>query len=186
MYQDLTKDYRRFKAELGGKGYLVFISHGFLALSFYRVERGIRTSRWRIIQALAPLTVPIRRIVESLTQISLPGTAIIGPGLYIPHFGPIVISDRAVVGADCTISHGVTVGRAGRGDRPQAPSLGNRVYVGAGAMILGHIIIEDDVAIGAASLVLQSLPKNAVAVGNPARIISYKGSAGLQQGVAHE
>ncbi|NJO83641.1 MAG: hypothetical protein HC828_13105 [Blastochloris sp.] len=65
---------------------------------------------------------------------------------------------------------------AGRGAHAGLPTLGDRVFVGVGAKLFGRINIGDDVAIGAGAIVTQSIPDCAVAVGMPARVISYKGS----------
>ena len=101
--------------------------------------------------------------------------AIFGSGLYINHFGSIFIG-AVTVGENCNLAHEVTLGVGGRGDKKGLPTLGNRVYVGPGAKIIGKITIGDDVAIGANAVVTKSVPDCAVVVGSPARIISYRGS----------
>lgn len=102
----------------------------------------------------------------------------IGPGLYLPHRGGIVVNRRCVIGANCNLSHQVTLGIANRGEHKGCPVIGDRVYIGPGAKIFGAITIGDDAAIGANAVVARDVPANAVAVGIPARVISMKGSQG--------
>lgn len=101
----------------------------------------------------------------------------IGPGLYIGHFGGIIVSPSAVLGRDCNLSPGVVIGIASRGKRKGTPALGDRVYIGPGAKLNGGIRVGDDVAIGANCVVTQDVPDHAVVVGVPGRIISFNGSS---------
>lgn len=102
----------------------------------------------------------------------------IGKGFYIGHFGGIVVNTDVVIGDNCNISQGVTLGQMNRGDKAGCPVIGNNVYIGPGAKVIGRIHIGDDVAIGANAVVIDDVP-NGVAVGGvPARIISDKGSQG--------
>lgn len=102
----------------------------------------------------------------------------IGPGLYLPHYGGIVVNRRCVIGANCNLSHQVTIGIANRGAHKGCPVIGDRVYIGPGAKIFGCLTIGDDSAIGANAVVTRDVPANAVAAGIPARVISMKGSQG--------
>lgn len=115
----------------------------------------------------------LKPFCEVLTGIELPCEATLGRRFRIDHFGGIVISGDAVFGDDCVIRNGVTVGLRHAGQRG-APTVGNRVDIGAGAKILGAIRIGDDVLIGANAVVLIDVPSNSVAVGVPARILPRK------------
>ena len=115
------------------------------------------------------------RSVETLTGISIDCRAVIGPGLRIYHFGNIFIHDRAVLGANCTLRQGVTIGTIG--DDGPAPKIGDNVEFGAYAQVLGGIRIGDNVKIGALSLVLSDVPTNLSAVGVPARVIFRRAKA---------
>lgn len=110
------------------------------------------------------------RIAETLTGISLPKSASIGPGLRIWHFGGIFLHGDAVLGANCTLRQGVTIGN--RSDGGPVPVLGNDVDLGAYAQVLGGIRIGNGCRIGAMSVVLDDVPDGATAVGSPARIVS--------------
>ena len=102
----------------------------------------------------------------------------IGPGLYIGHFGGIHISCLATIGSNCNISHDVTIGRSNRGRYAGVPVLGNNVFIGAGAKLFGNIRVGNNVAIGVNCVVTRDVPDNAVIVGIPGKVISYKGSEG--------
>jgi len=109
------------------------------------------------------------RVVETLTGISLPKAAVLGPGCRIHHFGGIVIHDDARIGANCTLRHGVTIGDRHLGG--PAPTIEDNVEIGAYAQILGDITVGRGAKIGALAVVLTDVPAGASAVGNPARII---------------
>jgi serine O-acetyltransferase len=105
-------------------------------------------------------------------------TTSIGPGLYIGHFGGIVISPHAVLGANINIAQGVTIGAESRGSRAGAPTLEDRVWVGANAIIVGKVTIGHDALIAPGAFVNFDVPSMAVVLGNPGKIVSNSGSAG--------
>jgi serine O-acetyltransferase len=100
----------------------------------------------------------------------------IGPGFYIGHFGGIVVNPQSRIGKNCNLSQSVTIGQINRGAKKGSPTIGNNVYIGPGAKIIGNISIGDKAAIGANCVVVKNIPENAVVVGVPGRIISYDGS----------
>jgi serine O-acetyltransferase len=103
----------------------------------------------------------------------------IGGGLYLGHLLCIVVNSKCVIGRNCTLSHGVTLGQANsRSKHPGNPVLGNRVYLGPGCKVVGGIHIGDDVAIGPNSVVVKDVRPQSVVSGIPAVEISTKGSAG--------
>jgi serine O-acetyltransferase len=102
----------------------------------------------------------------------------IGSGLYIGHFGGIIVNIGAVIGKNCNLSQGVTIGQANRGARRGVPVIGDNVFIGPGAVVLGKITIGNNVAIGANSVVTRDVPDGAVVVGAPAQIISSDGVDG--------
>lgn len=113
-------------------------------------------------------------------------TTAIGPGLYIGHFGGVVISPDAVLGASVNIAQGVTIGAESRGARKGAPVLGDRVWVGANAVIVGRVTIGDDALIAPGAFVNFDVPAMAVVVGNPGKVVSDKGSVGYVNNVLGE
>lgn len=102
----------------------------------------------------------------------------IGHGFYIGHFGGIVVNRVAVIGKNCNISQGVTIGQTNRGARAGSPVIGDNVFIGPGAKIIGNIKIGSNVAIGANAVVTKDVPDNAVVAGVPARILSMQGATG--------
>ena len=97
----------------------------------------------------------------------------IGPGLIIPH-GHIVIDGEVRIGRDCVINPWVTIGLSASwhaGLDTRGPTIGDRVFIGTGAKVLGAISVGDDVRIGANAVVVDDVPSGATAVGAPARVI---------------
>jgi serine O-acetyltransferase len=104
--------------------------------------------------------------------------AAIGPGLYIGHFGGVVVSPYAVLGANCNIAQGVTIGAISRGPKTGAPLIGDRVWIGAHAIVVGKISVGNDALIGPGAYVNFDVPPNSVVLGNPGKVVSQAGSAG--------
>jgi len=140
------------------------------AVWLYRIGRRIDRkpdTTWR--KFLVAGYWPLFRLIETVVGISLPKNALIGPGLRIWHFGGIFIHPNSVIGANCTLRQGVTIGN--RYDDGLAPVLGDNVALGAYAQVLGNVRIGNNCRIGALTVVLHDVPDNATVVGNPARII---------------
>ena len=87
----------------------------------------------------------------------------------------MVIGETAVVGDNCTIYHGVTLGGTGKGEGKRHPTVGNDVLLGAGVKVLGPIEIGDGSRIGAGSVVLRPVPAGATAIGIPAAVVRQNG-----------
>jgi serine O-acetyltransferase len=120
--------------------------------------------------------VVLEKIIEILTGICILPQCRIGGGLYVGHFGPTIVHPQAIVGENCNLSQGVTIGVVQSGDRKGVPRIGDRVYIGPNAVVIGNIDVGDDAAIGAGAVVIHSVPPRAVVVGNPARTVSFNGS----------
>jgi serine O-acetyltransferase len=104
----------------------------------------------------------------------IPSHASIGEGTHIEHRGvAVVINRRAVIGKRCSIGAQVVIGGKGK-DIPGVPLIGDDVYLGAGAKILGAIRVGNGATIGANSVVLRDVPDGATAVGIPARVLRAK------------
>lgn len=106
----------------------------------------------------------------------IPYQTSIGPGLYIGHFSGIVVNVSAVIGSNVNISQCVTIGQKNEGNHVGTPIIGNKVYIAAGAKIIGRCRIGDRTVIGANAVVLNDIANDSVAVGIPAKIISKDGS----------
>lgn len=112
--------------------------------------------------------------------IDLPREATIGPGLYIGHYGGIIISPEAKIGSNVAISHQVTIGVAGKGEKAGCPTIGNDVYIGPGAKIFGKIRVGNNVKIGANAVIHADIPDNAIVAADPGfKILSFKGNRPL-------
>jgi serine O-acetyltransferase len=166
FWQTVRADIGRFREEDDCIRVLVrgLLSQGFQALFVYRIFRWFYERR----VPTQPVRFFIERFIEIMTGISIPAQAAIGKGLRIHHFGGVIVHSAAVVGEYCTLYHGVTLGD--RGGWGGAPRVGDRVLIGAGAKLIGEIIIGDDCVIGANAVVNISVPAGHVAVGVPAVI----------------
>lgn len=99
-------------------------------------------------------------------SIQIPRQTQIGKGLYIGHFGGIIINDKVVIGQNCNLSHNITIGQENRGTKKGTPKLGNKVWIGTGSVIVGKIIIGDNVLIAPNSFVNFNVPSNSLVVQN--------------------
>ena len=109
--------------------------------------------------------------MQEKTAIQIPYKTRIGEGFYIGHLGSIVINPKAQLGKNINIAQGVTIGQENRGKRVGAPTIGNNVWIGTNAVIVGNVTIGDDVLIAPLSFVNFDVPSHSVVVGNPAKII---------------
>lgn len=149
-----------------------FLAQGFWALQIYRFGHLRHKYNSKLIRApIYIIHLILNKLSEILFGISIGSGAKIGRRMNIEHFGCIVIHGKSVIGDDCMLRQGVTIGNRYL-DRPyEAPVIGHRVVIGAGAKILGNVVIGDDVVIGANAVVLKDVPGNSIAVGVPAKVI---------------
>ena len=180
FFQLIASDYRKYKKYGGHFISIVFFTQGFWAIFQYRfasyIYIGIHIPIVR--QVLLFLCLVGQKIIEIITGISIPASARIGHSFYIGHYGGIIINGSALIGTNCNISQGVTIGISGQGERRGVPTIGNDVYIGANSVVAGRISIGNNVLIGACSLVNRSLSDFDVALGVPAVIVSQNGSKG--------
>ncbi len=182
MFSNCSKDFGRCGATLASRIREIVSNPAMWGVFQYRFQRWIRISFPRPIRwFLTPITVPSQILLQVLTHVQIPSAVRVGAGLYLPHTGTIVVGSVSVIGRCCTIAHNVTIGHAGGRNRTASgnPVIGDRVYIGPGASILGGITIGNDVLIGAGAVVVKSIPDRSVVVGNPARILSDGGSFDL-------
>lgn len=148
----------------------------------FRYTFWLRLTAWLRVQqspvrVLSPFAGLVKRHLTYKFGISIPSETRIGPGFYIGHFGDIVVNGRCVIGQNVNISQGVTLGQANRGVRRGAPIIGDGVYIGPGAKVVGAVRVGSDVAIGANAVVTHDIPDHAVVGGVPAAVISMDGAA---------
>ena len=144
----------------------IFLTHqGVHAILSYRIAHLLYIHGYKFIAKL------ISQISRFFTGIEIHPACFIGKGLLIDHGSGVVIGETAIIGDDCTLFQGVTLGGKGNEHGKRHPTLYNGVFVGAGAKILGNIEIGNNVKIGANAVVLFDIPDGATAVGVPARVV---------------
>ncbi|HAU07308.1 MAG TPA: serine acetyltransferase [Gammaproteobacteria bacterium] len=164
LWQAIRQDY-------AAHGYDGFRA-GFRVLLVYRFGQWRMAIKSRLLRA--PLSVIYRlceRHVRFKYGIELPYTVQLGQKVVFEHQHGIVIHGAAQIGDGCIIRQGVTIGNKTLLQPHEAPQLGKRVNIGAGAKILGKIVIGDDVTIGANAVVIADVPAGAIVVGIPASIV---------------
>lgn len=139
---------------------------------------------WVVALRFAVLRLPLyaiyfiaKRLTEILTTVEISERADIGGGLSIAHIGSVIISHHSKLGEHAALHQGVTIGGDGLGGG--FPTIGDRVYFGAGAKILGPVKIGNDVVIGANAVVTRDVPANSIVVGVPAKVQGQTGSQKL-------
>src|SRR6476659_2270485 len=139
---------------------------GFHALLFHRLAHWLWERGWLLAGRF------VSHIARVLTGIEIHPGARIGKRLFIDHGMGVVIGETAEIGDDCTLYHGVTLGGTSWNKGKRHPTLGNGVVIGAGAKILGPLLIGDNAKIGSNAVVVRDVPPGATAVGIPARILT--------------
>jgi serine O-acetyltransferase len=170
----LRADLARYRAYNPGTSApkLVFENQGLWAIAEYRVGHAIKThpspsAGLRILRVVWGL---VHKVVETVTGISISHSARIGPGLYVGHFGGIIVGGGVELGAQCNIAQGVTLGTDGAAENPGSPRIGDDVHIAPGAVIFGPIEVGSHSKIGANSVVTRSVPANVLAAGMPAEV----------------
>ncbi len=141
----------------------------------FKAVRAYRKANWCHRHGLKFLARAISQRCVRRTGIEIHPAATIGRRLFIDHGTGVVIGETTVIGDDCTLYQGVTLGGTGKDTGKRHPTLGNRVMVGAGAKVLGPITLGDNARIAAGAVVLHDIPENATAVGVPARVVRVGG-----------
>ncbi len=142
-----------------------FLYPGFHAVLFHRFAHMLYGWGLRFIPRL------ISQISRFFTKIEIHPGATIGKGLLIDHGCGVVIGETTIIGDDCTIYQGVTLGGTGKDTGKRHPTLGNNVMVGSGAKILGPFVVGDNSKIAANAVVLREVEPDSTCVGVPARVV---------------
>jgi serine O-acetyltransferase len=148
---------------------IFFLYPGFRAVRMYR------RAHWCYTHKLFFLARLISQRCVRKTNIEIHPGATIGRRFFIDHGTGVVIGETAVIGDDCLLYQGVTLGGTGKDHGKRHPTLGNNVMVGAGAKLLGNFTIGDNVKIAAGAVVLRDVPPDCTAVGIPARVVRCGG-----------
>jgi serine O-acetyltransferase len=165
-------DVHRYKSK-GHQGRGLWLHPALWAIAWYRLGNWLHVSPPSVI-----LRVPLKLIsylgnkwCEVFMEMCIDPQAIIGPGLYIGHIGGVHINPGAVLGTNCDVAHRVTIGTSAMG-RQGAPVLGDDVYIGTGATLVGRIKVGDGAKIAANTLVITNVPAGSTVMGVPGRIVS--------------
>lgn len=172
LTQLLFADVYRFAGQTGWPA----VARQFVTVDTYRYNVALRVAAAARARPAAFLARLWLRRLRTRLGINIPAPTRIGPGLFIGHAGGIVVNAGVVIGRDCNLSHNVTIG-VSHGKRPGVPVIGDRVYIGPGAVVFGAIRVGDDVAVGANAVVLEDVPAGATVVGGAARVLLNRGSA---------
>ena len=153
-----------------------FVAPGYVYGFWFRTCTYLRGKK--LLLPIFFVAIMILRHYQFKLGINIPVGTDIGYGLYIGHYGCIVVNVKSVLGDNVNLSQGVTIGMANRGKRKGTATIGSRVYIGPGAKIVGNVKIGDDIAIGANAVVTRDIPSHSTVAGIPAAVISETGSEG--------
>ena len=148
---------------------VLLLYSGLHALMLYRLSHALHRSGHYFAARL------VSQSGRFLTGIEIHPGAEIGEGLFIDHGSGVVIGETAIIGDNCTLYQGVTLGGTGKDTGKRHPTLGDGVMVGAGAKLLGNFTVGDGAKIAAGAVVLGDVPAEATAVGIPARVVRRSG-----------
>jgi putative colanic acid biosynthesis acetyltransferase WcaB len=159
----LLQDWKANKGNI--KGRIIMIA--------FRIAAWVRRLPTPLWYLGIPVLILYRIIVEWFLCIELPFKTTVGKGLIIQHGQALVVNDRAVIGKNCVLRNGCTIGikKDVFGNKSKAPVLGNNVDLGANVVIIGPVEIGDNVIIGAGSVIVKNVQSHCVIAGNPARVI---------------
>ena len=162
---------KNFKADLNRYGGLraFFREQSLWVVLWYRIGSKIVAIKNPMLRQICKVPYYlVFRFLETFIGISIPPETTIGPGLRIFHFGQIFINSKAVIGNNCTIRQGVTIGSIN--EELGAPVIGNNVEFGFSSSVIGNIRIGDNVTIGAMTLVTKDVPSNSIVKGIPGKV----------------
>jgi len=166
-----SADLARYKSK-GHTGKALWLNPVIWAIAFYRLRNWVNVANppWLIRIPLVGFCFVPNWFCEAFFSMGISPRASIGEGLYIGHIGGVIISPTAVIGRNCDISHRVTIGASAMG-REGAPLLGDNIYIGTGATVVGKIRIGSGAKIAANTLVIDDVPEGATMMGVPGRIL---------------
>lgn len=147
---------------------IVLLYQGFHALILHRLAHKLYKLKVPFLPRL------ISQFSRFITGIEIHPGATIGKNFFIDHGMGVVIGETAIIGDNCLVYQGVTLGGTGKETGKRHPTIGNNVTLGAGAILLGKITIGDNSNVGAGSVVIKSAKENSTLVGVPARVVKEK------------
>lgn len=149
---------------------------GFKHAFWFRAASACRADK--TLRLLYPFVRAVYNHYQYKHGVFIPPTTRVGPGLYLEHLGDIVVNGRAVIGKNCNLGNGVTIGQTNRGARRGVPTVGDNVFIGPGAKIVGGVRVGDNAAVGVNCVIVRDVPAYAVVAAGPGQVVSYRGSSG--------
>lgn len=166
MKSTIQKDYYRISGKWEKFPLLKgFINPGFRFIYFLRKSQQS--------QSKSPLGILYRlmlRYYQIKYGFQISHKTEIGEGFYLGHWGTVVVNPKAKIGKNCNLAHGVTIGQTNRGKKQGVPQIGDNVWIGTNAVIVGNIKIGTNVLIAPLTYVTENIPDNSIATGNPMKI----------------
>ena len=147
----------------------------FFLYSGFKAVRAYRKANWFYRHDMKFIARFISQHARRRTGIEIHPGATIGKNLFIDHGMGVVIGETAIIGDNCTLYQGVTLGGTGKEHGKRHPTLGDNVLIGAGAKVLGPFRVGDNARVAAGAVVLSEVPDDATAVGVPARVVRIGG-----------
>lgn len=148
---------------------IFFLYPGFKAIRLHR------RANWFYRHGMFFIARWISQWASRKTGVEIHPAVKIGKRFFIDHGTGVVIGETAVIGDDVTIYQGVTLGGTGKDTGKRHPTIGSNVMIGAGAKVLGPLVIGDNSRIAAGAVVLSDIPSNSTAVGVPAKVVRRDG-----------
>ncbi|MGD0798152.1 MAG: serine acetyltransferase [Acidobacteriaceae bacterium] len=176
---DFSADIAKYRSR-GYKGKDLWLDPAVWSIASYRLGNWLYVSRPFVLVRI-PLKIVsffATKFCEVFMEMCIDAHATIGPGLYIGHIGGVHINPQAVLGKNCDLAHRVTIGASAMG-RPGAPVLGDDVYIGTGATLVGKIKVGNGAKIAANTLVMTNVPEGATVMGVPGRVIMRPAKAAV-------
>jgi len=164
-------DVARYRAN-GYRGKDLWLEPALWAIGCYRLGNWLQTAHPFVLLRipLKLVSFGLNKFCEVFMEMCIDPQASIGPGLYIGHIGGVHINPQAVLGSNCNLAHRVTIGASAMG-REGSPVVGDDVYIGTGATLVGKIKVGNGAKIAANTLVMSNIPAGATVMGVPGRII---------------
>ncbi len=167
--RETLKAYRENDPAAKSSWEVLFLYHGLRATIYYRI------AHWLYLHKRTFLARFLSQRAKRTTGVEIHPAAQIGRRLVIDHGEGVVIGETVVIGDDCLIYQGATLGGTGITTGKRHPTLGNNVMVGSGAKVLGPITVGNHVRIAANAVVLQDVPDNSTVVGVPGHVVRING-----------
>lgn len=172
----IKSDLYRYYRDISWKGFFKTIAkqRGFIITTLYRITRFCHLNQFKVRSIIAKL---VFRLVKEFYNTDFSYHCSAGPGLRVMHLYGLTVGKGTVLGKNINLSHNVTLGSKLVNGINYWPCLEDNIVIGTGAVLIGKITVSSGAVVGPNVSMAKDIPENSVVVGNPGKIISYKGSA---------